>query len=89
MILQLIGPQACGKGTQGEYLSQRFGLPLVGVGDLLRDLPIDFPDHDKITAQMEAGGLVDYQMTAKVLEERVSRPDCKDGYILDGWGRAL
>lgn len=89
MIIQMMGPQACGKGTQGEKLSEHLGLPLITVGQLLRDIPKEHPQHSLIQDQMKRGVLVDYAATACIIKERISNPDCNNGYILDGWGRIL
>jgi len=83
----LIGPQACGKGTQGEMLSKKLNLPLVGVGDLLRAIPENHPKYQLVQDEMKRGELANHEVVADLLKKRVLRKDCADGYILDGWGR--
>lgn len=87
MIIMLMGPQACGKGTQGEMLSEKLGVPLIGMGDLLRGIPKNHPKYQQVQKEMKRGDLVDNEVTANLLKERVYREDCAKGYILDGWGR--
>jgi len=89
MILLLIGPQGSGKGTEGKLLSEALNLPLIGVGELLRDTPTDHPKYALIKQQMQKGVLVDYETTAAIIKERVAMSDCTQGYILDGWLRVL
>lgn len=89
MIIQMMGPQACGKGTQAELLSKALQLPIVSLGDLLRNIPKDFPQYTQVEKQMKAGELVDFEITANVIKHAISKPIYKHGYILDGWGRIL
>lgn len=87
MIIQLMGPQACGKGTQGELLSNKLGIPLIGVGDLLRHITSSHRHYALIQETMDKGDLVPDQIVADLLVERISHPDCKNGYIMDGYTR--
>lgn len=89
MIIIILGPQASGKDTQGLKLQKEFNIPLIPVGDLLRKLPEDHPEYKNVRKAMNAGELVDYAVTAKVIKDRLSLPDCANGYILDGWGRII
>lgn len=89
MIILLIGPQGSGKGTEGKLLSEALSLPLIGVGELLRSIPSNHAKYSLVKQQMEKGILVDYETTALVIDERVAKPDCRNGYILDGWLRVL
>jgi len=84
MIILMMGPQACGKGTQGELLSKELNLPLIPVGQLLRDVPPTHPRYSEIQSQLQEGVLVSYDITAQVIKERIDESDCKNGYILDG-----
>ena len=83
-----MGPQACGKGTQGKMLSAALNIPLVTNGEILRNLPADHPKKKLVDSQMNKGELVDQKFMASLIIERVSKPDCANGYILDGWMRA-
>ncbi|NMB69979.1 AAA family ATPase [candidate division WWE3 bacterium] len=83
----MMGPQACGKGTQGRMLSAALGIPLVTNGELLRNLSDTHPYKKLISSQMNKGELVDQKFVAQIIKDRISKPDCANGYILDGWMR--
>jgi adenylate kinase len=89
MIILLMGPQGSGKGTEGKLLSKALQLPLIGVGELLRQTSPSHPKYELISEQLRKGDLVDYATTAAVIRQRISQPDCANGYILDGWSRIL
>lgn len=82
-----MGPQGSGKGTQGEMLSEYLGIPLISVGGLLREMPKTHPRNKEAEEYMERGELVPYDIAAELIQERISLPDCINGYILDGWAR--
>jgi adenylate kinase len=84
----LLGPPGVGKGTQAEILSERTGLPHISSGDLFRDNMKNKTELGKrAQAFMEQGELVPDDLTIAMVEERLSRPDCKEGVILDGFPR--
>jgi adenylate kinase len=87
MKILLIGPPACGKGTIGELLSEKLKLPLISVGQLLRDVPETDPRYERVHAKMDKGDLVSGEITSELLKDRLDMDDCKNGYILDGWCR--
>ena len=89
MKILLMGPQGCGKGTIGEMLSQRLGIPLIGVGQLLRDIPQTHPLYTELHEAIDKGILAPNDKVAQLLKERTSLLDCNNGYILDGWGRQI
>jgi adenylate kinase len=82
-----MGPQGSGKGTVGDLLADRLEVPLIGAGELLRDLTEDHPHYEEIHDCMVRGVLVPNNLVAEVIKQRVSSADCSNGYILDGWGR--
>lgn len=84
-----MGPQGSGKGTVGSMLSEHLDFPLISVGQLLRDLPEEHPFYTDIHSAMEAGELAPSKVVASIIKERVSKSDCKEGYILDGWCRRM
>jgi len=84
-----MGPQACGKGTQGEKLSHYLNLPLVTPGALLRDVPETHPRHKELTELLNKGELAPFDLTAQLIKDRIAKEDCKNGYILDGWARSV
>lgn len=89
MKILLMGPQASGKGTQGEKLSELTGLPLLSVGEVLRHVTHSHPRYNELNEAMNKGELVSMDIVGDLLRYRTSQDDCKDGFILDGWGRAV
>lgn len=81
----LIAPPAAGKGTQAKLLSSKYQIPHISTGDLLRAATGELGDIVKKT--MESGALVSDDLVLKLLEERISKEDCQNGVILDGFPR--
>ena len=81
----LIAPPAAGKGTQAKLLSSKYQIPHISTGDLLRAATGELGDIVKKT--MESGALVSDDLVLKLLEERISKEDCRNGIILDGFPR--
>jgi len=84
----MLGPPGAGKGTQAERFAQKHGLPRISTGDMLRDginqrLPLALQAKDK----MDRGELVDDETMVGIVRERLSRPDTKKGFVLDGFPR--
>jgi adenylate kinase len=89
-IYVLMGPQGAGKGTQAQLLADRFGLPIVATGDILREIaaaPTALGEHVK--AVLASGELVSDDILAEVIKERLCLNDCIGGCILDGFPRTL
>jgi adenylate kinase len=87
-IIVLIGAPGAGKGTQARLLMERRGLPQISTGDMFREMKtLDTPLAREVQAIMAAGTLVPDDVTYRMVEDRTSRPDCSDGYILDGYPR--
>jgi adenylate kinase len=86
----LLGPPGAGKGTQAKILMQKTGLVHISSGDIFRENLKNGTDLGK-TAQeyMNKGELVPDKVTIDMIHERFSRPDCKDGAILDGFPRTV
>lgn len=88
--LVLLGGPGSGKGTQAEQLSKQFKLPHIATGDLFRDNLKKATDLGKLAkTYMDRGELVPDDVTEAMVEERLSRPDTHDGFILDGFPRTL
>ena len=86
----LLGAPGAGKGTQAERLAARFSVPRVSVGDMLRAAVREGTSLGlKVKQVMEAGALVSDDLIIKLIEERLSAPDCSKGYLLDGFPRTL
>lgn len=88
MYLILLGPPGSGKGTQAERLCKQLDLPHVASGDLFRDHLKRETDLGKLArSYMDIGQLVPDDVTIAMVKERLSRPDCREGTILDGFPR--
>ncbi len=87
-IIVLMGAPGAGKGTQARLLHERLKLPQISTGDMFRALKeAQTPLAAEVRALMEAGQLVPDDVTIRVVRERTAQPDCRDGYILDGFPR--
>lgn len=83
-----IAPPAAGKGTQAKLVSQKYGIPHISTGDLLREtINSDSEQSKKIKAIILKGGLVDDAIILELIENRITSSDCNQGYILDGFPR--
>jgi len=88
MILVLLGPPGAGKGTQAKLLAAELRLPHISTGDMFRDHKARGTELGRqIQAIMDAGGLVTDEITNAMVKERLARPDCAAGFILDGYPR--
>jgi len=86
----LLGPPGSGKGTQAVLLAERTGAPHVSTGDILREHVAAGDELGRrVQAIMKAGQLVPDELVNQIVEERLSRPDCAGGCILDGYPRTL
>jgi adenylate kinase len=84
----MLGPPGAGKGTQAKKLAQELGLVHVSTGDLFRENLSNETELGKLAQQyMNKGELVPDDVTVRMVEERLSRPDCEKGAVLDGFPR--
>lgn len=90
MRLVLLGPPGAGKGTQAKLLTAKYDAAHVSVGDLLRQAVADGSELGRIAESIMAkGALVPDGVVIEIIEERLRRPDCAGGFILDGFPRTL
>ena len=90
MRVILFGPPGSGKGTQADLVEQEYGLPKVSTGDLLRQAVRDgTPLGRRAEALMSQGLLVNDEIVEELVRERLAMPDCRTGYLLDGFPRNL
>ncbi len=90
MFVVLLGPPGAGKGTQARILAERTGLPHVSSGDLFREHLKQQTDLGRIAqSYMRRGELVPDDVTIAMIRDRLSRPDCQQGAILDGFPRTI
>ncbi len=86
----LVGAPGSGKGTQAKRIAQVLGVPQVSTGDLLRDNVSRGTELGRKAKQaMERGELVSDGLVCDMVAERLERPDCADGFILDGFPRTV
>jgi adenylate kinase len=84
----LLGPPGAGKGTQARELAKLLGVPHLSTGELLRDAArAKTPLGEEADLFMRAGRLVPDELVLRILKERLGRPDCSGGFILDGYPR--
>ena len=90
MKIVLLGAPGSGKGTQASLISERYGLPHVSTGDIFREnISKGTPIGLKIKSIIDGGDLAPDELTIAIVKERLSQPDCKDGYLLDGFPRTI
>jgi len=90
MRLILLGPPGSGKGTQANLLQDKFSIPKISTGDILRAAVKDNTELGiKARNFMDNGELVPDEIVIGLIKERIVEPDCKGGYILDGFPRTI
>lgn len=90
MNLILLGPPGVGKGTQAKLLIDRFGIPQISTGDILRAAVKELtPMGVKAKGFMDSGALVPDAVVIGIVEERLAQDDCAPGFILDGFPRTV
>lgn len=90
MRIVLLGAPGSGKGTQAKLLVEKFGIPQISTGDLLRSaVAAESPLGLQARSAMESGQLVSDEIVLGMIRERLSQPDSKNGFILDGFPRNI
>lgn len=90
MKLIMFGPPGAGKGTQADILGRRYGIKKISTGDALREVIRSGSElGEQVKALMDEGKFVPNEIVTEIIRDRISSPDCANGFILDGFPRNL
>lgn len=88
MRIILIGPPASGKGTQSKLISEKYNIPKISTGDILREnVQMKNEIGKKIHSTLKSGGLVSNKIVCELIKNRIYKKDCINGFLLDGFPR--
>jgi len=90
VILLLFGPPGCGKGTQAAFLAERFHIPAISTGEMFRaECKAGTELGEAACSILSRGGLVGDELVEEIVANRIARPDCRNGFLLDGYPRTV
>lgn len=90
MRLILLGAPGAGKGTQATFICQKYGIPQISTGDMLRAaIKAGTPLGVKVKKIMDSGALVSDELILKLVKDRIALPDCAKGFLFDGFPRTI
>ncbi|MFA7552957.1 MAG: adenylate kinase [Spongiibacteraceae bacterium] len=90
MRVILLGPPGAGKGTQAQFICEKFNIPQISTGDMLRAaVKAKTAMGLQVKAVMDAGGLVSDEIIIGIVKERIAEADCNNGFLFDGFPRTI
>ena len=88
--IMFIAAPAAGKGTQAELVVQKYGIPHISTGDILREISREDSEiGNYVNETLSSGKLVKDEIMYQLIEDRLKKDDCKNGYIIDGFPRNI
>lgn len=89
MLIVLVGPPGSGKGTQAKHVCEKYGIPQISTGDMLRAAKKAGTLDKQLLEMMDRGGLVPDEVVIELIDKRIDADDCKPGFLLDGFPRTV